>query len=257
MVDRSRQRLTPGETALLADLKVADANLNDDQLADQFAARLRTFVEAHTGPQWSAADLHARALLTHEVAMLRSDRAWPAMPRSSMTKRCKLTANRRFSGRLRLLCEADAARLSADVVSDYPAARKRFEPILATADLPIFFRVDCLATCASVAAAAGDYQDHMFSEAQRAFASSEAAHRSHPLAASIAEQYAWSLIDQWKVEEASKQFQVAYRIRYTNKEESHDPASAIFVLHDRHGTALTNRYRGNIDSARRVFKRCR
>ena len=140
-------------------------------------------------------------------------------------------------------------------MSDYSAARKHFDSVLAAADLPNLLRVDCLVTCASAAAAAGDYQDHMFSEAQRAFASSDAGRHSHPLAASIAEQYAWSLIDQWKVEEASKQFQNAWVIRSTNKDETLDPPSVIFVLHDRHGTALTNRYRGNIDSARRGFKK--
>ena len=76
---------------------------------------------------------------------------------------------------------------------------------------------------------------------------------SHPLAAHIAECHAWSLIDQWKVEEASKQFQAAYHIRLTDKEEK-DPFAAIYVFHDRHGMAMASRYRGNLDSARRTYK---
>ncbi len=255
VLEGCRQRLTPGESALLADLKiVADSNLNDDQFADQYAARLESFVAAHTEPKWSAADLHTRALLQHEVAVLRGDRNMAGEAKKSYDEALGAYGKSTVERTLRRLCEADAARLSAEVLSDYPAARKQFETILAAEGLPVLFRVDCLTACASAAAAAGDYQDHMFREADRAFKSSEAAHRSHPLAAWIAEQYAWSLIDQWKVEEASKEFQAAYRIRYTNQEESRDPASIIFVLHDRHGTALTHRYRGNGDSARRVFK---
>ncbi len=256
VVDHSHARLTPGESALLRDLNVvADKDLKDDQLADQFAARLQTFVEAHSGPGWSAADLHTRALLTHEVALLRGDRDLAGKATGFYDDALKAYAKSPspVEHTLLLLCEADAARLSADVVGDYSAARKRFKPILAEADLPILFRVDCLAACASAAAAGGDYQDHMFGDAQKAFEKSEVTSRNHPLAASIDEQYAWSLIDQWKVDEASKQFQSAWHIRSTNK-DSNDPASAIFVLHDRHGMALTNRYKGKIESARSGFR---
>jgi serine/threonine protein kinase len=257
VVEHSHGRLTPGETALLRDLKVvANADLNDDQLAELFAARLQTFVEAHTGPTWSAADLHTRALLTHEVALLRGDRVLAGDAKKFYDEALQEYGKSKspVANALHWLCEADAARLSAEVVGDYSGARKRFESILEATDLPILFRVDCLVECGSAAAAGGDYQDHMFGEAQKTFKKSEAADRSHPLAASIGEQYAWSLIDQWKVEEAHKQFQDASVIRSTNKKESQDPVSSIFVLHDKHGTALTNRYKGKIDSARSGFQ---
>ena len=75
---------------------------------------------------------------------------------------------------------------------------------------------------------------------------------SHPLAARVDERYAWSLIDQWKVDEARKQFQDAYNIRLTNEKEN--PLAAVYVFHDRHGSALASRYLGNLDAARRTFK---
>ena len=255
VADQCRGPLSAGESALLADLKVvADANLNDDELANQFADRLRKFVAAHENPNWSAADLHTRALLEHKVALLRGDRTLANQAKSSYE--AALAAYGKDSTRraLRLLCESDSARLATDVLSDFTAARQQFEQVLATSQLPLLFRVDCLTTYGSASATAGDYRDNLFSEAQRALADSPAAQRSHPLAAWIDEEYAWSLIDQWKVDEASKQFQEAYRIRTTNKQESKDPSAIIFVLHDRHGTGLTLRYRGNVDSARRVFK---
>ena len=186
--------------------------------------------------------------------MLRGDRALANDAKKSYDEALQQYGKSSADRELRLLCLADAARLSAEVLSDFPAARQQFEQILATTELPMLFRVDCLATYGSDSATAGDYRDYLFSEAQRTFAGGEAAHRSHPLAASIGEEYAWSLIDQWKAEDAAKQFQEAYRIRSTNKQEAKDPAAAIYVLHDRHGTALTLRYRGNSDSARRVFK---
>ena len=88
---------------------------------------------------------------------------------------------------------------------------------------------------------------------RRFSADADAVKPSHPLAAHIAERYAWSLMDQWKVEEASKQFQAAYHIRLTDKEEK-NPFAAIYVFHDRHGIAMASRYRGNLDSARRTYK---
>ena len=77
---------------------------------------------------------------------------------------------------------------------------------------------------------------------------------SHPLAAHIAERYAWSLMDQWKVEEASKQFQAAYHIRLTNKEDQNPLCRDLSSSTDRHGMAMASRYRGNLDAARRTYK---
>ena len=99
----------------------------------------------------------------------------------------------------------------------------------------------------------GEYEDHRFLYAKKVLARIEAVKPNHPLAAHIAERYAWSLMDQWKVEEASKQFQAAYHIRLTNKEEK-NPFAAIYVFHDRHGRAMASRYRGNLDGARRTYK---
>jgi hypothetical protein len=39
----------------------------------------------------------------------------------------------------------------------------------------------------------------------------------------------------------------------TNQEEK-NPFAAIHVFHDRHGSAMANRYRGNLDAARRTYK---
>ena len=55
------------------------------------------------------------------------------------------------------------------------------------------------------------------------------------------------MIDQWRVQEAYEQFQLANHIRWINKEEK-DPLAAIYVFHDRHGIAMTSRYRGNPDA---------
>ena len=100
----------------------------------------------------------------------------------------------------------------------------------------------------------GEYEDHRFTHAEKVLARASASvSPNHPLAAHIAERHAWSLIDQWKVEEAGKQFQIAYHIRLTDMEEK-NPFAAIYLFHDRHGSAMAARYRGNLDGARRTYK---
>ena len=60
-------------------------------------------------------------------------------------------------------------------------------------------------------------------------------------------------MDQWKVEQAGKQFQAAYRIRLIDRDEK-EPSSAIYVFRDRLGSAVANRFRGNTDSADEAAK---
>ena len=143
------------------------------------------------------------------------------------------------------------------LLGDAKEAKQRMDEALAADDLPLLFHVSTLvargATAAASATNSGEYEDHRFLYAKKLLAAADAVKPSHPLAAHIAERYAWSLMDQWKVEEASKQFQAAYHIRLTNKEEK-NPFAAIYVFHDRHGMAMASRYRGNLDAARRTYK---
>ena len=120
---------------------------------------------------------------------------------------------------------------------------------MAAGELPPLFQVSTLvargATAAEAATNAGEYEDYRFLFARQVLARIEAINPNHPLLAHIAERYAWSLIDQWKVDEAGKQFQAAYHIRLTDKEEK-NPFAPIYLFHNRHGSAMAARYRGNL-----------
>ncbi len=126
---------------------------------------------------------------------------------------------------------------------------------LAAKDLPVLFRVSTLVARGVLAAVSatnpGEYEDYRFLYAKKVLAGADGVNPVHPLAAYVAERYAWSLMEQWKVEEANKQFQAAYHIRWTNQEEK-NPHAAIYVFHDRVGMALASRYHGNLDAARRI-----
>ncbi len=138
------------------------------------------------------------------------------------------------------------------LLDDCKDARQQLDEALGEKDLPVLFHVSALVNrgrlAADLAASPGEFEDHRFTYAKKLLDSCEAVKPTHPLAAYIAENHADSLMDQWKVDEASKQFQAAYHVRLTNQEEK-DPSAAIYVFRDRLGSAITNRYRGNVGSA--------
>lgn len=257
-VSGSRRPLTENQSRLLDELKnLSDSNLDDDKLAGLLAENLQRFVDQHPA-KWPAVDRHMLALLQHRLAMLNNDRTLAETAKKSYDEALAQYAEPdRGDPQLRLLCLADSALLCSRVLGNYKEAKLRFDEVLAQADLPLLLRVETLVVCGAEASAramtSGDYEDHRFVQAKTALESSEAGKRSHPLAAYIGERYAWSLMDQWKVEDAAKQFSEAYNIRLTNKREK-NPYAAIYVFHNRHGIAMTARYRGNIDSARRIYK---
>jgi serine/threonine protein kinase len=257
---RCRGELSPGQLQLLDRLKTFSDGNHDD---DAWAARtlddaLRKFDDGHRDGAWPAADLHTVALLEHRIALLDHDRARAREAKKSYDRALDAYLAQRITpASARLLCLVDSASLCAEVLGDAQEARRRLDEALAASDLPVLFRVSTLVArgvaAAALAANSGEYEDHRFLFAERLLAGAAAVKPGHPLAAYIAERYAWSLLDQWKVAEASRQFQAAYHIRLTNQEEK-NPSAAIHVFQDRDGIALAARYLGNLDSARRIYK---
>ncbi len=255
-----RKDLSAGQLQLLDQLKAFadDSGDNYEKAATLLSAGLQEFRDGHRDGAWSAADLHAMALLQHRIADLDNNNVLALEAKKSYDKALDAYSSEKKSPvSARLLCLVDSAMLCADLLGDMKEAKQRLDEALAAGDLPVLFHVSTLAARGTIAANAatnpGEYEDYRFVSAKRVLARNEAIKPNHPLAAHVAECFAWSLIDQWKVEEASKQFQEAYHIRLTDKEER-NPFAAIHVLHDRHGSAIAARYRGNLDSARRIFR---
>ena len=257
---RCRADLSPCQLQLLDQLKkFSDSSRGDDEKAARtLDEALQQFLDGHRENTWSAADLHMVALLQHYIAALRTDEAMAQEAKKSYDKALDAySTEKKTPASTRLICLVDSAVLCADALGNTKEAKRRMDDALAASDLPVLFQVSTLVARGAIAAAsaknAGEYEDHCFVLAKKVLTGTDAVKPNHPLAAHIAESYAWSLMDQWKVEEASKQFQAAYHIRLTNKEEK-NPFAAIYVFHNRHGTAMASRYRGNLDSARRIYK---
>jgi serine/threonine protein kinase len=251
--------LSPCQVRLLDQLRAFsdDNSDNSETASERLHQFLEEFIKSHGTSRWSAADLHTRALLQHRIAVLRNNGADGEDAKKSYDNALDAYSVEKESALLQLLCLADSAGLDADVRGDAKEAKQRMDKALSAESLPVLFHASTLAARGTAAAAlagnASEYEDHFFGHARKILSDATAVDANHPLAAYIAERYAWSLMDQWKVDEAGRQFQAAYHIRVTNK-EAKNPFAKIFVLHDRHGTAMAARYRGNLDSARRVYK---
>jgi serine/threonine protein kinase len=256
---RCRETLTPAQSQLVDQLKAfADASYDDDRTAANAMENcLQQFLASHGSGAWSEVDLHTKALLQHRIAVLRSDESMAAEAKKSYALALDAyAAGKATPASTRLLCLTDEAVFSAGLWPNWNDTKRQLDAVLAERDLPVLFRASALVArgdAAEVSAtSASDYEDHQYLHAARVLGSAESIRHNHPLAAYIAERYGWSLIDQWKVEEASRQFQDATTIRTENKKAG-NPSAAIYVFHDHHGSALADRYRGNLGSARRTF----
>jgi serine/threonine protein kinase len=252
---RCAAALPDHERVLLEELKsLSSTALADTALADELERSLRKFTERLPGKRASATDLHTQALIHHKLAALRNDRTAAEKAQTlyeAAQKRYGEVQNAAVS--LQSLCLADWAILSSRVLNEYDEAKKQFSKALSPDDLPLLFAAETRIEYGSEAASAGKYEDRLFEEARTLLDKCGASKRNHPLTAHACERYAWSLMDQWKVEEAAKQFQEAYNIRLSNK-RAEDPFAPLYVFHNQHGTAIALRYRGNTDGARDIFK---
>ena len=257
---RCRGDLSPSQLQLLDQLKTFSGGNHDD---DAPAARalddaLQQFIDGHGDGPLLAADLHTVAILKHRIAVLEHDNLLAQEAKEVYDKAlAAYSAEKRTPASMRLLCLVDSASLCAEMLGDAKEAKQRLDEALAADDLPVLFHVSTLVARGDIATASatnsGEYEDHRFVYAKKLLAGYAAMKPNHPLAAHIAERYAWSLADQWKIEEANKQFQTAYHIRLTNQEEK-NPFAAIYVFQNRHGMAMAARYRGNLGAARRMYK---
>ncbi len=260
VIGRCRSSMSPAQVRLLDQLKAfSESNREDAKHAAQALAEAeQQFADGHKDGIWSAVDRHTQAVVQHCMAQLQNDRTMAEKAKTNYDLALVGYASlSRSAAPTRLLCLVDSALLCAELIESPRQARRRFDEVLATDDLPVLFQVSTLVArgdfATTMATSPGEYEDHRYVLAKRLLSSSEAGKRSHGLAAYIAERYAWSLMDQWQVDDAYNQFKDAYHVRLTNKQEKNQFAS-IYVLHDQHGIAMTARYRGNLDGARRTYK---
>jgi serine/threonine protein kinase len=238
---------------LFEELKTAASEqLDDADLERHLQAGYQAFSGGRVAAaDWSADDLYTRAVLEHKLAELRHDLQ---LARQALkTYDAALDRYHQLRGPpsgLELMCRSDSARLCDLLLTDYEGAYARYETVV-TAELPLLLHVDTLAAYSQAGRANGDYdKDENLRLAKRLLESSTLS-RNHPLWAHVSERHAWSLMDQWFIQEAFDEFEAAHSIRLLNWKEN--PLAAIYVFHNLHGKAMTQRYRGRLENARAEY----
>ncbi|MDR0610341.1 MAG: serine/threonine-protein kinase [Planctomycetaceae bacterium] len=237
----------------LPETTLSESDLSGDKIAKGLEIRSRHGVELHT-----------QALLEHKLANLYHDRERAAVAVKRYEDaleqyRIEFGNGNEISRRLEFLCLSDSARVEYLATGNYVKAIQKFETVSQQRKTgerfsPLFI-AELRAAHGTLCSTAGLYDDTLFVRGREVLLRDKERNRMHPLAAYLAEQYAWSLLDQWKVTEAEKQFGEAILIRAANYRESKNPQAHIRFLHDQHGRAMTFRYLGNTDRAVEEYRK--
>lgn len=261
-------QLPDSQWALIETLKaLAESDVDDQKSKDAIQEALLRFVSNE-----KAVEQHTRAILEHQLAILEDSTELAQTAMKSYHAASKLyqeeiravqekelsrgnMAKKENLELLFLLALADSARLQYLATGDYGDTFRIFEEIRnSSVRKSPLFQAEMFATYGALCAESGKYNDQLFQLALDYVQPSVMDERTHPLAGHIHERYAWSLIDQWKVGESQKQFSRALRVRETNYYESKNPYALIYVLHNKHGIALSDRYLGKATLANQAFE---
>jgi tetratricopeptide (TPR) repeat protein len=231
-------------------MKISESDIDGQQLAKILAEALDGFDQGSETKTPSAVDLHTRAVLEHKLAQLEN-----APNRVEQARQHYDEALQAYAGGdqlpLKRLCLLDLGWLYARELDDYQTMMAYFDEAM-SGDLPPFIEAHAR-TMKGMAAYIKDRYAVGDAELKTALDILENKTRldsSHPYIAHAHERSAWSLIYQWKVQEAEKHFKDAWMIRGRPK---NDDLAAVYALHNRHGLAMAERYLGKVEAAKRDY----
>ena len=256
LTEKVKGKLTPPQQQLVNDLKaLADSNLDGVAYAEQVETALQKYTNGKASLPYLATDANTEAMLMHLLADLKSNKGIAEQSRQKYQEALDAYAIDNFSQRLKLLCMTDMARLTARTLNDYDRAHQMYGEVRASQLATGLLKVEVYTAVGMELSGIGRYDDQNFRIAERLLTDPNRINigNNHPLVAHVLERYAWSLIDQWQVDEAQKLFAKALSIREANSREGKNPFADIYILHNRHGIAMTTRFRGDPVSARQQF----
>ena len=274
VVRMCRDSLSQPQKQLLDALKeISDSGLPDPALAERFEQVIKKFDADHAGTQWPAVDRHTLACLQHKLSAIRLNSTRSGGSNHERAKEAKKNYDEAFqqypgSCPLRRLCRADSALLCSELLDDYcrkgesraDDGKNRFREAIDGDNIPPLFKAATLITQggeASDHADTNEYDSQPFDAADHILRPVEGHEESpfakHPLTAIARTSRAWSLMDQWKVDEARNAFSSAYSTLDTNR--ASNPALSIEYFHTLHGLAIASRYQGNLIGVQSTFLR--
>lgn len=214
----------------------------------------------------SGTDYHTLAILQHRFATLKNDSALAQSALKSYRQTIasyqkEAEAGHSVARLLEILCLSDYARLVYPATKTFSEAKLAYEDVCDRNTKPSHdykwspvFLAEFWASFGEECAAAWEFNDSLFEAASNAMQQVNLHKQGHPLSAYIAERNAWSLMDQWKIIDAQTQFQKALVIRNGNNVSNSNSVARLYVLHNRHGIAMTHRYLGNTSTAIAAYR---
>ncbi|MCL2119495.1 MAG: serine/threonine protein kinase [Planctomycetaceae bacterium] len=256
LTEKTLARLTPPQRQLVKDLKdLADSNLELDDHANRMIAALETFNEANTGLPRRAVDVHTAAALWHTLSGLKVDKDLAGFANSAKEHyqdALDIYGSDEISQRLKLLCMTDMARLVGQTLNDYDKSGELYNEVRNSDLVTVLLKADAQISLGIDRASQGQYTPFLFSNSESLLKGIKI-DPNHPMFAHIAERHAWCLIDLWQVDNAKTQFSLALSIRDTNSRSGQNPFANIYSLHNTHGLAMSERYRGDPAESRKNY----
>ncbi|GHT40359.1 hypothetical protein FACS189443_0610 [Planctomycetales bacterium] len=273
LLEKYKSEIPPQRFELIATLKKTSGMADKPAIEKTYSTLVEQENQALGEESGSGTQRHTLALIEHRLAVLKGDRelAKRALEHYELALeqyRKEAKNGSMLSNRLIFLCLSDTARIEYLATGDYHKAVRRFESIAqqrkADDHLGTLFSAEYRATYGLMCAEAGQFNstyfnDTIFVQAKTSFVRANENNRNHPLAAYIAECYADSLLNQWKIADAEKQFTEALSVRMANFRVMHDLWSFERMLFNSNGRASCFRFAGNsqraMDEYRGILKR--
>ncbi len=258
IVEKSCDSLSKPQQQLLKTLKdISDSDRTDAELAIKLEKAIERFENDHKGSQWPAVDRHTLACLQHKLSTIHLYGAAGGSSNQRHAEDAKKNYDLAYgqyaaeSGLWRLCCE-DSALLYSSQLDDYAKDGKaRFGDAIRGDNVPPLFKaatlIDQGGEAATHAHSGEEYDLQAFDEAEKILQliqNENSSFENHPLVAIVYTSRAWVLMDQWKIEDARKEFEKAKSILETNRKRN--PALNVEYYHTRHGLAIASRYQGNL-----------
>ncbi|MCL2622341.1 MAG: metallophosphoesterase [Planctomycetaceae bacterium] len=213
------------------------------------------------GGQCDAVDLHTLGNLCHRLAMLSEDHPASKKEYVSLALKYYGEALEQYKEEeklkpLEILCKSDRLRakyinVSLDESLTYDKVFEDFHELYYSSEthLSSLFKIEFLTTYGALLQAQSKFGSEkvQYDAARRVFDDDERLSKSktsHPLYGYIAERDTWSHMEQWKIKDAQDLFENAkgYRKNSLDDTPSQTQPASIYILHNRHGLAMADRY---------------
>ncbi|MDR3234171.1 MAG: serine/threonine protein kinase [Planctomycetaceae bacterium] len=281
LLKEHHNKLSPDERILVEKLQTPNNTADKESF---YKMLLNAFLCGNDGNDKPASgqrgcDWHTLALLEHRLALLSSGAESKTAYRTSAAQHyeqalkqyrqessdsndhlsnnntsSKSVADKSAARKLEFLCLCDYARLPAGFKTQSALFEAVTKQRKTGERLGVLFMAEYRAAYGAFCAAERQYDDTLFVRGKESFLRDKERNKLHPLTAYLSEQYASSLMSQWKMADAEKQLTEALIIRVVHFKETNDPQAFLRLYQVNNTKALSFRYLGSTQRAAEEYR---